>query len=583
MTGYFQGSAEEKPLLHTWSLAVEEQFYLIVPLLLWGCYRMRFFKIGQRLLLIAGLLLVASLVASCYGMWWRPSATFYLLPTRAWELLCGVTLAMLPTKWLPRKSVWNDALSFVGLAGVLLPCLYYNKDTRFPGFAALPPCLGTALIVWTNARAQAEAPAATLLGRILALRPIVFVGLISYSLYLWHWPLMSFSRYWMFNELSIAYRIGVVAAAFLMAVLSWKLVEQPFRRRRLCSSRKSILVFAGGGLATLFTLGLVARAFAYSPARVSSEVRACALAYSDRGRFGFDLSVKDAEEGRLVTFGGTNQSSQAQLLVWGDSHAMMILTALDALGQETGVGGVAAVHSATAPLLGYAYQSGFGLREPEALAFGNAVLNYVTEHKIPKVLLAAMWSNYLMDECSVIPDPESAVRVKQALLRTIAELRNAGASVWILEEIPRHHANVPRVVARQCIFGVDAHKCAADVESHRNRSNPFNAFRAQLVDAGAELIDLSPLLLDPDGNHYLMVNGEDILFRDNNHLTKTGALFVRRGLTCIFEAGSRLSASSNAFSPAGTISSTQRDRNNSRPSAVTDISSHDARTPDLIP
>ena len=291
-------------------------------------------------------------------------------------------------------------------------------------------------------------------------------------------------------------------------------------------------------------LGIVAGLCAYSSVRISPEVRACALAYSDRGRFGFDLSVKDAKEGRLVPFGDLNKSSEPGLLVWGDSHAMTILSALDALGKEHKVKGVAAVYSATAPLLDYAYESGFGLRASEAIAFGNAVLSYVKEHKIQKVLLAAMWSNYLLDEGSVIPDPEAAAKVKRALLRTITELRNAGPSVWILEEIPRHGANVPRVLAREAIFGVDGHAFAASLESHRARSKAFNTFRAELVEAGAELIDLSPLLLAPGGSYYRMANGQDILYRDNNHLTKTGAVFVQRGLACIFEAKSRISSNS---------------------------------------
>ena len=191
-SGYFAAVAEEKPLLHPWSLAVEEQFYPFVPVILsMLSLKPAFRRRGELMsLFLAGIAI--SFAGSIYGVQRHPGATFYLLPTRAWELLVGSTIAILPTARALNSSLLRELASYLGLAGILVPCFLYNRLTPFPGMAALPPCLGTALVIWANTRVMDEIPP-TSIGRFLATAPVVFVGLISYSLYLWHWPLFAFS------------------------------------------------------------------------------------------------------------------------------------------------------------------------------------------------------------------------------------------------------------------------------------------------------------------------------------------------------------------------------------------------------
>ena len=174
-----------KPLLHTWSLSVEEQFYLLFPFLLIALGRMSRNSRVPAILLLAGVSFGASVGCS----YWCPTANFYLLPTRAWELLIGAFLAAVSAQRLP--SVWlTESLCSVGLLAVLCAVFFYGRATRFPGLAALLPCGGTALIIGANGEKL------TRVGRVLATRPLVFIGLISYSLYLWHWPMLVFARYW---------------------------------------------------------------------------------------------------------------------------------------------------------------------------------------------------------------------------------------------------------------------------------------------------------------------------------------------------------------------------------------------------
>src|SRR5882724_756148 len=173
-SGYFKGVAEEKPLLHTWSLAVEEQFYLIVPFLLFWIYRSKVLRARTAVISILTTIFAVSLAISIYGITRFPWATFYLLPTRAWELLTGALVAFLPTfPLLMRRRSLRELLSLLGMALILIPVFVYTSETPFPGLAAVPPCLGAALVILANTPSEGSAP--TILGSALSIRPVVFI------------------------------------------------------------------------------------------------------------------------------------------------------------------------------------------------------------------------------------------------------------------------------------------------------------------------------------------------------------------------------------------------------------------------
>ena len=182
---YFGGTAEVMPLLHTWSLAVEEQFYLGYPLVLIVLYRWS----TRTAVAVLFAMAAVSLIIAEWGVWHHPTATFYLLPPRACELLLGGLLVYCPE---PHRigQTWRELGSWIGLALVVFAGVGYSTDTSFPGLTAMVPCVGTGLIIYLNTLQP------TRLARILSLRPVVFIGMISYSLYLWHWPLFAFTCYW---------------------------------------------------------------------------------------------------------------------------------------------------------------------------------------------------------------------------------------------------------------------------------------------------------------------------------------------------------------------------------------------------
>lgn len=229
--GYFEPASDLKPLLHTWSLAVEEQYYIFFPLMM--VLLMRYVR-HWRWMLFA--VLLVSFGLNIVYIERRPEFAFFSLPTRAWELLCGAMLAVLPAaKHAPRLWV-RQTVGLAGLAAVLLAVFTFDKTTVFPGWAALLPVLGTTALIWSGARGP------TLAGQLLSLRPMVWIGLLSYSLYLWHWPIYVYANAISIDGIQPLEAVGWIALAVALAWLSLRYVELPFREKRVFASRNSVLV-----------------------------------------------------------------------------------------------------------------------------------------------------------------------------------------------------------------------------------------------------------------------------------------------------------------------------------------------------
>lgn len=233
-SGYFAAPSLQKPLLHTWSLAVEEQFYIFFPLALVLIHG--FLK--SRYLLWILIAITLSLGASIYGVYHYAGATFYLVPTRAWELLAGSILALgvLPD---PSSAWLRNLLSITGLGLIIYSVGFYTEATLFPGYNAIAPVLGAWLVIYSNGEKA-------IVNKLLSMRPLVFIGLISYSLYLWHWPFAAFARYLMFRPFNAYDSAGIILVSLAVSILSWKYIEQPFRgRQMLLPDRKRVFAIAG--------------------------------------------------------------------------------------------------------------------------------------------------------------------------------------------------------------------------------------------------------------------------------------------------------------------------------------------------
>ncbi|MDM7852320.1 acyltransferase family protein [Pseudochrobactrum kiredjianiae] len=214
-TGYFAPDAITQPLLHTWSLAVEEQFYFVAPLIIYGLVKL------QRPLLFGALIGLASLLACLLTTQLWTSANFFLLPFRAWEFIIGAAIAYVP---LPPRNFRNVS-AFSGLALIALSALTLKETSLFPGVNAVPVVAGTALIIWSGS--------ATTLAKVLATLPLRLTGRASYSLYIWHWPIIVFYSYYSYNDFSFNAQLQMLVATFIAGFLFWYVFEEPIRKSKI--------------------------------------------------------------------------------------------------------------------------------------------------------------------------------------------------------------------------------------------------------------------------------------------------------------------------------------------------------------
>ncbi|MCX6856594.1 MAG: acyltransferase family protein, partial [Verrucomicrobia bacterium] len=446
-SGYFAAASDQKPLLHTWSLAVEEQFYLGFPILCWVIWRWclqrgtavvlreYFFKAFTVLMLF-------SFVVSVVMINRDSSAAFYLLPSRAWELLLGACLACCPPQRLQMPIQYCRALAVLGLGMILGCAIQYRDSMPFPGFLALPPCIGAVFLIWANASGQLR-DSRFWLSKLMESRLLVGLGVISYSLYLWHWPFLAF---WEYLDVSFSkatshvVRLTLMLLALGLAYASWRWVETPFRKSgRVFTTRTSIFMVAVTSLVVLFGIGWAVYDLEGLPKRWPEKAVKFALAAKQMGvdEQGKANSLDAVLKMQPPVFGSQQANAKIHVVVWGDSHAMCISPALEAICKQKGLRGYLTAYGSTPPLLGFVQPSTNGLAKKGPI-WGQAVLDLVKVQKIPHVLLVGYWQQYTKGR---------SVEFLAAMKETVDQFSKAGAKVWILKDVPTHAMIVPRALA----------------------------------------------------------------------------------------------------------------------------------------
>jgi len=316
-TGYFDPNAALAPLLHLWSLGVEEQFYLVWPLLLLALAKLRARR--GALLVIALLLTLTSFGLSEWLLAHAPKSAFYAAPSRAWELGLGALVALAPRDLaLFRSRLLAEIAPAAGLACILYGMWRLTADMAFPGHNALLPVVGAALIVapWRDRG---------LIYKLLSLPPLVFVGLISYSLYLWHWPILVLYRHYAsVTDLNVVESAALIALAFVAATLSWLIIERPFRRAR----PPLWLTFstAAGATALMCAATLMVTTQRGLPGRIPASF--AGISSLDE-MWRYDCPQPDAAPEMpgvsVCTVGARWADAGTRVILWGDSHAQSML------------------------------------------------------------------------------------------------------------------------------------------------------------------------------------------------------------------------------------------------------------------
>ncbi len=473
VAGYWDVAASSKPLLHTWSLAVEEQFYLVFPLIL---FAVRKWDRRRKLIALAAMF-VASFAASLWAVKATPTAAFYLAPYRFWEFLMGAGLVMVPAspfETLARASrlavlaplhdgarghlrltrYFAQAIALAGLAMIVWAGMTLPRGGAFPGWAAVMPCLGTALLI------QAGTVPGNAVSRLLSFRPLVFIGLISYSLYLWHWPIWVFAGSWLHRAPSGWDAAACAALTFVLSVLSWRYVEQPFRNKQAVT-RKPLFAAAAAAMACVCLFSVAALQTNGLPQRFGPRLARIVAQETMRMPVQakcFGVPSKDVSVQRLCGIGAN--ARPATFVLWGDSHAEVLIPAVADIARKHERRGLFAGSPSCAPLIGVIRYDA-----PDCRAFNDRVLAMILRHKeITTVILMARWGKNAQgtaygdegsgfvpigdDQGRAAKPSDNAAIFARGLNRTIAALRADGRKVLLVGPVPEIGWTVPQVLAR---------------------------------------------------------------------------------------------------------------------------------------
>ena len=442
--GYFDAPSALKPLLHTWSLAVEEQYYLFFPLL------MAFLHARWPRFLIPAIVVLAllSFALSLVAVVVAPAFAFYMAPTRIWELFAGSVLALGVVPAI-RGPMVREIAAAAGLVLILVAVFVLSEAVPFPGPAALLPVLGSVLII--------HAGEGTWVGRLLGNPLPVFIGLISYSLYLWHWPIIVFTTYYKGELSGVGDMLGVVAASLVAATLSWYFIERPFRLRSTEQghfTRRQIFRIAAAGSAALAVAAGAAWSAGGWPSRLAPEVVRLDE-YSDASSprraecHRENLSRPIAESCR---YGAPVDPTVA---LWGDSHGVELVYALGEIASSRGISIQQFTFSGCSPALG------FRGADEDCARFNEQTLRYLAERpQIGTVIWVARFD----------ADHRRSPGFIAAARRAIERLRDTGKRVVIVYPVATQPHSVPQALARLSARGGDFDSFGTPAAEFRRRT-----------------------------------------------------------------------------------------------------------------
>ncbi|WP_258239987.1 acyltransferase family protein [Pseudidiomarina homiensis] len=481
-TGYFDVAAEMKPLLHTWSLAVEEQYYVIIPiamLLLW--------RLSLRSMAITfWLIFIVSLLAAQYFSGVNSSFNFYLLPTRAWELMMGSLVAVYADKLkLGEASKTKQFLSVIGMALILLAIFAFDETTPFPSFYALVPTLGTVLILCSSAPSN-------WVNKFLSWRGFVGVGLISYSAYLWHQPLLAFYRAKTFEEPSLVVGALVVISTLVLATITYYVIEQPFRNKKsLVWTRRNVFVFSFVGIVAFSISGIYGHIKQGFPERNEEFLR---LAQN--------YGLSSACSGASFDDPRCKSSADPKYILWGDSHAMHLGQAVADVVGDAGVWQMTL--SACPPVV--------GIKEAPRKEL-------ITCPEYNDLVFEKLHSLESTKERAVLVSSSKSISIyrwKSKVKATFDKLKSLNYDIYLVSSTP-HFPRVEGCIVQSISEGNGFSDCQYKLSETTNYEL-LQREKKLAKELGIHYVDLVPLFCNQDGNCKI-TNGDALLLRDENHFS----------------------------------------------------------------
>lgn len=506
--GYFGPNLESNPLLHTWSLSVEEQFYLLFPIFLSVLYVLG--KSRSLMLYGIGFVVLSSLaIAVVFAPNEQSYAAFYLLPPRMYELALGSLVAYLGLYYPNARLRQAPMLMELGLVFILAATFMFDRDTTFPSYNALLPVLGTCLVL-LSARTSCVAY------KVLASKPLVWVGLISYSLYLWHWPLVVLKN-WVYPDAGIMVDGLFIGLMFVLSWSSYKYIESPFRRAGFFSTRK--VAFLGVGTATV--IGASSIWFInYTNQMIVDPSHSITKAYSraikpEPQRVGCTNRMKADYKFHSCTLESSNPNAK-HILVWGDSHGSALMPVFERLQDKYTVTYVN--NTGCPPLLdverkGQLYSCG---------ALNELVFEHIENQHYELTLLVGAYNNYLNWQLLRSVDRGTDALTSLDVFRkgvdsTTEKLQALGVKYAFFQQPPRFPTNVPEEFSRVMILGASKEKLSVDRKTYDFQSRDF----LSVIDGKHPLLQLAERFCEGGACHAM--DSEYIRYKDQHHVSNSFA------------------------------------------------------------
>ena len=539
-SGYFDYAAATKPLLHLWSLGIEEQFYLLWPLLAGLCLKHKI-----NLVKVGGAIFLASLLINLLMIEAAASATFFSPFSRLWELLAGCLLALFMQskasafeatkyKFLAHKSI-NHGLTSLGLLLILCSLFLFDQDIAFPGYWVLIPVAGTVLIILAGDKAWLN-------NSVLSNQIVVGVGLISFPLYLWHWPLLSFARIISGATPDWLLRLALVIASFFLAILSTHFLERPIRFGRKTKTKVTLLVIAmiilgGVGLTTFLQGGFEGR---ISNQEVKAQLADLNFDIPDSAGWYCDDRQYDSPRCHST---GPNPS----VVVIGDSHALTIYSALRSLfkakGQDIGLYGAS---DGCPPLLEVVIQDQGGDFRNCLKKGTQAIQRIIADPSIKEVILTSrgpmyttglgygdiestQFGNWVLHFEGVKQgESDNSTVFSIGLTKTLDALLAAGKKVTFLHDVPELGFDIRRCFSFRPLYIApnETHSCSISRAAFEKRTSAFKTMVNKILTQRPEVkvIDLAKALCD-EKRCYGSKDGV-LFYMDDDHLSHRGSAYV---------------------------------------------------------
>lgn len=511
--GYFDGNSQEVPLLHMWSLAVEEQYYFIWPIMLILSVRCFGIKYTGWLSLI---LFVGLTFLSQWGTEVTIGAAYYLLPTRFFELLLGSSLAIFWYR-LPKVSVnTHHVLSVIGLTLILGSAVLLNDHSPFPGYNALYPTLGTAILIYSQHG---------IINRLLTTKGMTYSGNISYSLYLWHWPIFTLLRY-MSIELNLFIQISAIILTYILSIFSYHYIEQPFRQSSL--NKFSPIAFKLYVVPTtliilMASIGIYQQGYQqrFTPNIVNMEQALNTHSSDSRKDCHSAFRDNDREPNENCIFGERGQNKKG-VFIFGDSHANHLVPFIQELVSDANTWGQDYTLDRCLPIFNLNW-GGNLYKAKRCKERNERALQHIKEQQFSFVVLAASWPDVatrrMFNETERMVDPSEKINAFQnKLMESIAVIIRSGATPVLFEDTPTLDGKSPKCPIKKLVFDASLN-CDINITNNKLIAKTFAEIQA--VYPQAVIINPSELFCQNDLCS-MSLNGVP-LYRDDDHLNVEGA------------------------------------------------------------